>query len=405
MPATRKELILAAVVLLAIPVCVELALRASRSEFEPQLYAPNRDRGWVLRAGANGVVGVETRQFVRINSHGFRDQERSYEKPEDTVRIAVLGNSWTEALQVPQEKIYTAVLQQRLMQDACFPGKRVEVLNFGVAGYSTAQELLTLQQEVWKYHPDIVLLAFYPARDVANNIRELNNASNPEQSPYFVFQDDRLVLDDSFKVVPAVQERAILLQNLGNDVTEHVRTLQAIFAWQRSLRIRVAMAAVKERAKQAGFDNLEYAIYAPPTRPDLQRAWRLTEALFVAMRDEVRSHGAEFLIVTLATRPQVLPDPYQRVALMKKLGVSNLDYADERIREFGARENIAVINLAPALSTYAEAHGAYLNGFNAKNLGAGHWNETGHRLAAETIAAALCRAASGAAMPAQGVTP
>jgi len=390
MPATRKELILAVAVLVAIPVCAEVVLRVSRAQFEPQLYAPNRDRGWVLRPGASGVVAVETRQYIRINSHGFHDQERSYEKPADTMRIAVLGNSWTEALQVPLEKAYTAVLQQELTRNSCFDGKRIEVLNFGVAGYSGAQELLTLQQEVWKYRPDLILLAFYPARDIANNIRELNNATNPEQSPYFVFRDDRLVLDDAFRALPVLQERQIMLQNLGYAMTERVRTLQAVFALQRNLRIRVAMAAVKEKAQQAGVDNLEYIIYAPPARADMQRAWRVTEGLFLAMRDEAKSHAAEFRIVTLATRPQVIPDPAKREELMRKLGVNNFNYADDRIREFGKLADIPVINLAPALSAHAEAHHVYLNGFNQSNLGAGHWNETGHRLAAETIGASFC---------------
>jgi len=46
--------------------------------------------------------------------------------------------------------------------------------------------------------------------------------------------------------------------------------------------------------------------------------------------------------------------------------------------------------LAPALSAYAEAHHVYLNGFNETSWGSGHWNETGHRLAGETIAASIC---------------
>ena len=48
--------------------------------------------------------------------------------------------------------------------------------------------------------------------------------------------------------------------------------------------------------------------------------------------------------------------------------------------------------MAPSLSAYAQEHHVYLNGFTAKNLGMGHWNETGHRLAAEVIAKDLCRA-------------
>jgi len=159
------------------------------------------------------------------------------------------------------------------------------------------------------------------------------------------------------------------------------------------VKIRFAMAAAKERAEQAGVDNLEFAIYGPAALPGMQAGWMVTEGLLLAIRDEVKAHGAEFRVVILATRPQVIPDPGKRAELMRKLGVRDLNYADRRILEFGAREGIAVTALAPALADYAEAQRIYLNGFNRTNLGAGHWNETGHRLAAETIAADLCKAA------------
>lgn len=390
MPPTRKELLLAALVLLAIPALAELALRLARVEFDVQLYGPNRQLGWTLRPGASGLVSTETPQWVRINSHGFRDLERSYEKPPGTYRITVLGNSWTEALQVPFEKTYPAVLQKKLNESSCFNGRNVEVLNFGVAGYSTAQEFLLLQQKVWNYHPDLVLLAFYPARDIANNVRELNNATTPERSPYFVYRDGQLVLDDAFRSLPALQRRQIWLQTVGYQFDQHVKLLQAISTIQRFGKIRVAMAAAKEQAAKSGVDNLEFTIYAPPNLPAMQDAWKITEGLFLAMRDEVRAHGAEFRIITLATRPQVIPEPAKRTDLLRKLGVQDFSYADNRINEFGTSLGIPVTNLAPALSSYAESHQVYLNGFRPSNLGTGHWNETGHRVAAETIAADLC---------------
>ncbi len=270
MPATKKELLLAIVAFLSIPGLAELTLRVSHYSAEPQLYAPDPARGWKLRANLTGVVTGENRQFVRINSHGFRDVEHLYEKPQGMVRIAVLGNSWTEALQVSQEATYTSVLQTTLTSNRCFAGQRVEVLNFGVAGYSTAQELLTLQQEVWKYDPDIVLLALYPARDIANNVRALNNAVNPEQSPYFLYRDDRLILDDSFRSLPVLQPHAIALEHLSYQVNQWVRLLQATGALQRLARTRFAMAAMKEKAAQTGIDNLEYSIYAPPSDPAME---------------------------------------------------------------------------------------------------------------------------------------
>jgi len=392
MAATKKELVLAAGILLTLPIAAELALRVSGMQFEPQLYAPSVERGWVLRAGVSGVVSTETPQKIRINSHGFRDRERSFEKPADTVRIAVLGNSWTEALQVPQERTYTAVLEKALNEGSCFDGKRVEVLNFGVAGYSTAQELLMLRQEVWKYSPDIILLAFYPARDIANNVRELNNAANPEQSPYYVNRGGRLEEDDRFRELPALQPRQIQLQRVRYEANDRVRLLAAISALQRQLRLKFAMATMKERAERAGAENLEYSIYAPPQTAPMAEGWRVTEGLLKLMRDEARSRGAEFRIVVLATRPQVLPDAAKSAELAVKVGVEDFTYADKRLRDFGAKESIRVTTLAPYLSSYAKEHHTYLNGFNKSNWGAGHWNETGHRLAAEAIAGDLCGA-------------
>ena len=390
MPPTRKEVALAVLLMIAIPVFAEIVLRVAHIEFEPQLYIADRDLGWKLRAGASGVVSAEDRQFVQINSRGFRDRERSYDKLANTLRIAVLGNSWTEALQVPVDKTYTADLENDLEAHGCFAPKHVEVLNFGVAGYSTAQELLTLQKIVWNYHPDVVLLAFYPARDIANNLRELNNAVNPEQSPYYVYRQDQLVLDDSFRSLPVLEKRQILLQSLRYRVEEQSRLLQAVGALRTVGRTRVAMLDAKQKANSAGVAGLEYTIYAPPTDAIMQSAWKVTEGLLLLMRDEVQSHGAEFRIVTLATRPQVIPDRGKQLEFIHKLGVSDLAYADDRIRQFGAREGIPVINLAPSLSEFAQTHQAYLNGFNRVNIGTGHWNETGHRVAAETIAHELC---------------
>src|SRR3974390_3097248 len=205
MAPTKKELVLAVLVMLLILLSLEVALRIAGVGFDAQLYGPSRELGWTLRPSAEGLVSTETSQYVKINSRGFHDVERAYEKPATTFRVAVLGNSWTEALQVPLEKTYCSVLERKLAERSCFANKRVEVLNFGVAGYSTAQELLTLREKVWKYNPDLVILALYAARDIANNVRELNNAVDPERSPYFVYSEGNLVLDDSFQRLPALQ--------------------------------------------------------------------------------------------------------------------------------------------------------------------------------------------------------
>jgi hypothetical protein len=173
-------------------------------------------------------------------------------------------------------------------------------------------------------------------------------------------------------------------------IDDHVEVLQAIKALQRLARSRLATAAAKERAQRFVGGDLEFAIYAQPQSAAMKEAWQVTERLLILMRDEVNAHGAEFRLVVLATRPQVLPDPAKRNELLVKLGVKDLTYADRRIREFGAKQNIPITLLSPVLAAYAETHHVYLNGFNDHNWGTGHWNETGHRLAAEVIAGDMC---------------
>lgn len=57
---------------------------------------------------------------------------------------------------------------------------------------------------------------------------------------------------------------------------------------------------------------------------------------------------------------------------------------DNRIRSLCVRENISVITLAPELQAYADKSGSFLHGFS-NDLGNGHWNALGHRVAGELI--------------------
>src|SRR5438445_13415775 len=70
-----------------------------------------------------------------------------------------------------------------------------EIINFGVSGYGTAQELQILRHRVWAYSPDMILLAFLTGNDIRNNSRALER---DDRIPYFVHQGKDLVLDDRF---------------------------------------------------------------------------------------------------------------------------------------------------------------------------------------------------------------
>ena len=78
----------------------------------------------------------------------------------------------------------------------------VEVLNFGVSGYGTAQSYLLLRQHVQSYGPDLVVLAFYNGNDVADNSIVLSTETQKSR-PFYLIRDGRLVLDASFQETAA----------------------------------------------------------------------------------------------------------------------------------------------------------------------------------------------------------
>ncbi len=80
---------------------------------------------------------------------------------------------------------------------------------------------------------------------------------------------------------------------------------------------------------------------------------------------------------------------WSQAALAERLGVADLYYPERRFNALAAREGFPILNLAPAFQAYADERRVFLHGFG-RDLGNGHWNEEGHRLAGETIARWLC---------------
>lgn len=371
---------------------VEMGLRVSTGPDPRYFYTVDANLGGALRPGASGWLREEGEAFVRINSQGLRDREHTKEKPKNTLRVAVLGDSMVEALQVSTEKTFWAVLERELARCPSVGGATVEVINFGVSGYGTAQELLMLRHRAWDYHPDIVVLAFFSGNDVRNNSRALQQEP---WAPYFLERNGELVLDDSFREDPGFRAEIHPgpMKRFRRWGWTHSRVLQVVarvIVFIRKIRGREA-AEIPGKEIGGTEIGLDEAVYAEPTAAVWKDAWKVTEDLIVTMNAEVVANGARFLVVTLSTGIQVNPDRDLRQQFMKRLGVESLFYPDMRIRALGERRGIPVLNVAPVFQEYAEQHKMYLHGFRVtRNLGKGHWNEEGHRLAGDLITRKLC---------------
>lgn len=368
---------------------LEVGLRVAGIS-DTRFYEADPHRGVALRPGAEGWQRKEGEAYIRINSDGLRDREHSLQKPADTYRIAVLGDSYAEASQVQLEDTFWSVLGEEL--EAC-PGletSKVEVINFGVSGYGTAQELMTLRHRARSYDPDLVLLAMLTANDLKNNVRELEH--DPLR-PYFVVENGQLVLDDSYLREPHYQFRQTWRARLLYGLLDNSRTLQVLNKSRNVLKNRRAQKrALGDDADTMpiGEVGLTVAIYSEPASAEWTDAWDVTERLLVLMNEEARAQNAEFLFVTLSNAIQVHPDAGRRREFMEQLGVDGLFYPEMRLKTFADQAGIPVLNLAPRLLAHAETTGVFLHGFKVGALGTGHWNVNGHKLAGELMAEAVC---------------
>jgi hypothetical protein len=367
----------------------EATLRVFNVRLNSSFYTLDLVRGWALRAGAQGWHTEENPQYIHVNDLGMRDAPRKVAREPNTFRIAVLGDSFTEAMQVPLESTFPAVLERALAASGPFRGRKIEVLNFGVSGYGTAQELLTLRYFVSRFRPDLVLLAFCTGNDVYNNHPNLN-PTNADAAPYFRFDNGRLIEQLPFSRSETGQRLAIL-RNYSSRVINHVRLLQlATDAFYASLH-RLDQPDPQKIA-DLGADYLDRLIYLPPFHPAMEEAWRVTEALLRLMKQEAESRGAKLYLVTLSNAIQVYPDRLRREDFRTRIGAADLFYPDMRLQAVAAREDIPAVILAPKLLKYAEAHHVFLHGFAGDSLGRGHWNEHGHRVVGQILAEELSQA-------------
>ena len=363
-------------------VLAEVALRVVGVRFDASLYGDDPITGWRLRPNASGWWVSEGHAYVRINSVGMHDREYPLDKPADTVRIAVLGDSVTAAVQVDVRRNFTRVLEQRLAACEAYRGKRVEVMNFGVPGFGTAQELLTFRHRALPYHPDAVILAFFTYNDVQNNHRALNPV-DASKSPYFVLRGDQLVLDDSFRETLRRQLYGRLRDAFG-DLVNRSRVAQLVAdVFVRRMVFRRATRQEAATLTTRFGEHPDDLIYGPPDVPEMREAWRVTEALILALFSEARSRGVKFWLVSLSQTPQHLP-PKPREDVVKRRGIKDLFYPDRRLEEFARRHAIPALILAPRFAEYAARHDEPLS------FGDGHYNEHGHRLVGDAIAERLC---------------
>ncbi len=239
---------------------------------------------------------------ISINSHGFRDSEFYKEKAEGVFRIAVLGDSQEEALQVALADTWQKVMTKKLSEGS---GSKVETYNFGVSGYGTDQQWLTLREKVWQFAPDLVILAFSP-----------NDVGDTYKNKLVRIKDNQIEV-----ITNAQRAGGNFLGKLARQTYTYHLIIRAA-----SSNVIAKRAVDKVRTKILGFSKEEkfflsdaqlvqgpFEVIASQKNPPSEVAggWKLVKALIFDMGKQAKDHEAKFMITINIPRAQVLPSDWE----------------------------------------------------------------------------------------------
>lgn len=294
------------------------------------------------RAGWKRSSEFET--YVRINSHGLRGPEVPYEKPADTFRVLVVGDSFTFGAQVNEEQTFVSRLQGYLrdrVHRAGMDQSKIETINGGVDGWSTINELAWLKAEGVRYDPDLVLLMFYTGNDPGENF-------------------------DRLKAV----KRAT--GGLEDDTSTWLRDLRRTLAQSSALYSVFETGVIAKLTPQADTgDQLDPSVIQKRRSMDPDRkarGWEMSGSLIKQMREHCADRRIGLVVVGIPTLELV----------------ENPDRDLTPIVAIGQQAGAPVFELAEPFRAAAASSTEDL--YYPKDR---HWTALGHDLAADVVASAL----------------
>ncbi len=194
---------------------------ASRPAYDVVFLQADRELGWKQVPGHAFTwagTGWYAREFsvpVRVNSRGFRDREHEVGKPAGLRRVALLGDSFVEAMQVPFEKTAAQLLEARLNEE----DPPWEVLDFGISNYGLGQYLLVWETQAREFDPDFVfvLLADIQLHRTVDRFESGAFASTSDRRlwvrPTFRLAGDELVREPARDFAEFQRAQAVLIEN------------------------------------------------------------------------------------------------------------------------------------------------------------------------------------------------
>lgn len=281
--------------------------------------------------------------LVVTNRWGMRDRDRSLDKSPGEFRIALLGDSAVEAVQVKPEEVANIRMEELLRKKGY---QDIEVLNFGVEGIGTTQELLIYKDRVRRFHPDLVILLWVD-NDVMNNSSMIQPRAYGIHTWYCPYYD---LEPDGKLILRPVQRRAF------NGVRSFLESHSLLVYYGERTWLKVNVPGYRWKGLPVW-----YGLYADSLDTEWEQAWQITEKVMALLNQTVENDGIKLAIEVHPEFYEIDPDWRRRVAKEVEMQPSSLPaltprQTEERLKQIATRNHLTLDFLYPYFQAYRNSH-------------------------------------------------
>lgn len=318
--AGRANAILLAITLIVLVVAAEIVLRVVyHPEFLGSVIRYDPLLGWSLEPNSS-LVSVDSQRGLRyridVNSNGLRDRDVPVAKQDGRKRVLILGDSFAFGVGLNAGERFSDLLDGMLEDD-------VDVVNAGVPGWGTDQEMLFYESSLRGFKPDVVVLAFTGQNDVVNNGLR-SPLVEVGTKPRFVCASDSLVLE--LPVPPAKLSMALRTKRF-------LRKSRLLLFVKRRFEMRdyqhhaVEDPRIVTHGYEANRHLSHWSVYDVRGGEAIEGAWCVTERLLARLAADCREDSAQLVVFAIPCEVEV--DGAWRAEMIQRTGVAaeNMDFS------------------------------------------------------------------------------
>jgi len=318
------------------------------------IYTPGR--AGLLILNPNKKIHIRSACFqndVQTNSLGFHSKEYSLEKPEGVFRIAIIGDSFTEAMQVPFDKMMASLLEQKLNSwDS--RSYEYEVVPFGISSHGTYRNILYYENYAAKFKPDLVIDAL-ALNDIEDDTFESNLSF--DENNKFVGSKNIEASRSTLKSIKKILRKSVLITTL-----------------------RKSYATFRSNPENSKGSSAGVKVLLPEYDDYWQKAWILAEKLLKSFKDEVAKNNSDFMVVSLTEGYRVHNELLDEFKDTIQGMVIDLDKPEKILGRIASENSISYLALTPIFRERSQNE----EGLTVWSCD-GHWNERGNEWAADAL--------------------